>query len=87
MRPTDLAKTNFQFAEISANDAVNNAVGDITARHGKYTDYELNMAKAIRSMCTALGQLSTGLRATYMLLEEVNGKLDRLGRVRPGPTP
>jgi hypothetical protein len=34
-------------------------------------------------MATALGQLSARLRATYMFLEEVNGKLDRLGRGRP----
>jgi hypothetical protein len=82
MRPTELADMNFQTAVRAANDAVN-----IEAAAKGAETYDINMAKAIRSMAVGLGQLSTGLRATYMLLDEVNGKLDRLTRSRPGLAP
>jgi hypothetical protein len=80
MRPTDLAKMNFQAARSSATDAIN-LTGDASVT-GKDT-YEFRMAQTLGMMTFGFEQLATGLRATYMLLEEVNGKLDRLGRGRP----
>ena len=39
----------------------------------------------LKEMAGGLAHLSRGLRATYMLLDQVNSKLDRLNRSPPGP--
>jgi hypothetical protein len=38
----------------------------------------------LQEMATGLAHLSRGLRATYILLEEVKGQLERQSRLPPG---
>jgi hypothetical protein len=68
MRPTDQAHVLFQTASMMAHWTVtdNNA-----------PQYAQNLGAAIRNTADGLDSLATGLRATYMLLEEVKTLLQR----------
>jgi hypothetical protein len=54
---------------------------------GDKDTYEVRMAQAVTSTAYGLNALTTGLRATYILLEEINRKLDRLSRGPSGRAP
>jgi hypothetical protein len=74
-RPTELAEMNFEAAEKEADEAVNFYAAAYNVTQNKFSDprfeADLAMAKAIRSMALAMRQLSVGVRATYILLEDV----------------
>jgi hypothetical protein len=71
MRPTDLAKMHFTGAESEADEAANKLF------ESDPSGFELNMAKSQRSAAAGLSGFVTALRQTYVLLQEVNDKLDR----------
>jgi len=66
-RPTDDAKRMFEFARIHL------------IPEGNETDSDRlkDLSIALSAVCTGLMHLSTGLRATYMLLEQVQADLRR----------
>jgi hypothetical protein len=68
-RPTDSAKANFRLAQ----DAYRRA------GRGDAKDFQLFTSAANLRLCEGLTDLSTGVRATYLLLEEVKGLLERQG--------
>ena len=68
MRPTELAKMNLTSAQISADAAVN-----LAAKAGT-NNYELELAKSMRSLALGMSQLCDGVRATYLLLEQVQSQ-------------
>jgi hypothetical protein len=80
-KPTELAEMNFTGAEKSADEAVNFYAAAYNVTQSKFSDprfeADLAMAKAIRSMALAMKQLSVGVRATYILLEDVKRSLPR----------
>jgi hypothetical protein len=78
-RPTELAIMNFTSAGQAADAAVNLAVSKHdTGKPEAEWHHDLELAKAIRAMALGLTQLSTGLRATYMLLEDVQRSVKQL---------
>jgi len=78
-RPTEAAENLFKGANLAASAAVDWYFTAYTTAGDKFTDprfaADLEMAKAMRSMAFGLQELSIGLRATYILLEEVKRSL------------
>ena len=68
MRPSELAKMNLTMAQISADPALNFA-----AKAGT-DNYEVELAKSMRSLAMGIGQLCDGVRATDLLLEHVQSQ-------------
>ena len=67
-RPTDDAASYFSMAQSRFKKAMSMAAtGGDTA--------EFNLAMGYLDMCTGLSNLNVGLRATYMLLEDVRSML------------
>jgi hypothetical protein len=83
-RPTERAKELFDIADKSASVACNlffkNAPSQNDLKTGHY--YE---SAAIVNLAQGLGNLAAGLRATYMLLEEVKKQLESARTSRPLP--
>lgn len=83
MKPTEMAKSHFDSAARGAGEA-SNVVGrlgvDANGRviqlnkteHGLFL-----LAGAVRQLAKGLEDLTTGVRATYILLDEVNRKLPK----------
>jgi hypothetical protein len=63
-RPTETAESYFSLASTRFKNAV-----DATAKGGNSPEY--NLAMGYLDMCKGLSNLNTGVRATYMLLEEI----------------
>jgi hypothetical protein len=74
-KPTELAEMNFEAALNAAGEAVDFYAKAYNFAQHKFADprfeADLAMAKAIRSMALGMQQLSVGVRATYILLEDV----------------
>ena len=73
-KPTEDAEKFFQSAESNANFAIIR-LGAFPATADQLVQKEL--LQAIWSMAVGLEHLSVGLRATYILLEEVKGLIKR----------
>jgi len=69
-RPTEDAEAYFRMGATRFQSAVSSA-----AKGGDSMEY--NLAMGYLDMCTGLSKLNVGLRATYMLLEEVKTMLQR----------
>ena len=69
MRPTDYAKVHLKSAKQFADRM-------ISAKNEH--EYQMAAGAAVDVFAFALEELSTGLRATYMLLEKVDKRLDQL---------
>ena len=67
-RPTDSAKSSFQIAFMSADQATHDYFAAQNAG-------DVELAKAVRHLADGLNHLSVGLRATYMLLEDIKRSL------------
>jgi hypothetical protein len=75
-RPTDAAIDHFATAIL--------LMRNVTARRGgDVADQE--EARAVEAALRGLQDFARGMRATYILLEEVKGLLKGSGAVRPGP--
>lgn len=75
MRPTELATLLFQTASNSAHSAVLDKAAP---------NYMKNIAHAVQLNADGLQSMATGLRATYILLEEVKGLLQRQNAQQSG---
>jgi len=69
-RPTESAEYEFRMAEQLYAKAVTNAASRVDKETLEQMLANTNMARGMRN-------LAVGLRATYMLLEEVKGLLNR----------
>lgn len=69
-RPTEEAESYFAMGKTRFQTAVS-----MTAKGGDSVEY--NLAMGYLDMCTGLSKLNVGLRATYVLLEEVKTMLQR----------
>ena len=78
-RPTEIAEDAFASAGLAAAEAVNFYAAAYNLTQNKFTDprfeADLGLAKAIVAMSLGLKELSIGVRATYILLEEVKRSL------------
>jgi len=75
-KPTNEAQASFSTARQDAEKAVNFIRSQqILSKIDRSGDVEL--ANAVASMALGLYHLSVGLRATYVLLEEINRKLHK----------
>jgi hypothetical protein len=74
MRPSEIAQMDFESAGADGMEAYKFANGGASDKDS----YEVRMAQAVTSTAYGLNALATGLRATYILLEEINRKLDCL---------
>ncbi len=77
-KPTELAEYNFRNAQSSFTRGILNAGKDLTAA---------DTFAGLQYVCEGLANLAVGVRATYLLLEEVNRKLDQQGIARAGRGP
>ncbi len=78
-RPTDNAKGKFILAWSHAGEA-NRLLGRLPPGSNQLDDKQRGawlLASAVSDMAKGLEHLSSGLRATYLLLEEVNRKLPK----------
>ncbi len=69
-RPTERAKMMFDAAKVTSNMARQFA-------DGSEDMYKTMVADALNGIAQGLCEMATGMRATYMLLEKINNKLDR----------
>ena len=67
-RPTDMAKVRAQSAALFATQAEAKAAPN---------SYENLMASSIVNRCHAINSMAVGMRATYMLLEKIEGQRRR----------
>ena len=67
LRPTDKAKVMFNAAEVTSQMAR-------TFADGSDVMYKTMMADALNGLARGLGDMATGLRATYILLDKMNQK-------------
>ena len=73
MKPTDRAKMHLQTAKDMAYKVqISDKDDSMEFRHP--------LGVCLGGITYALDDMATGMRATYMLLEEINRKLDRPGR-------
>jgi hypothetical protein len=73
--PTESAKAQFDYAA----NAAKTATQYLNKQQASAGDSQLgsyNQAVALAHLAMGLSNLATGLRATYMLLEDVKGQLD-----------
>ena len=78
-RPTDIAKGNFILAWSNAGQA-NRLLGRLPQGSSQLDDTHRGawlLASAVAEIAKGLEHLSSGVRATYALLEEVNRKLPK----------
>ena len=68
MRPTELAENQFWQAQTVAGQVLD----DNTA-----PEYARKLALAIAGLASGLKEMSVGLRATYILIEQKNSQSDR----------
>jgi len=70
---------NLRAAQGAADQAANFYAAAYDAKQQRFIDprfaADMALAQSIRSMATGLTQLSVGLRATYIMLEEVKRSL------------
>lgn len=69
-KPTERAKMMFGAAEVTSQMARIHADGNEVM-------YKTMVADALNGLARGLSDLATGLRATYILLDQVNKKLGR----------
>ncbi len=69
-KPTETAEYNFKSAQSSFTRGILNAGSDLNA---------MDTFAGLQHIADGLVNLAIGLRATYLLLEEVNRKLDQQG--------
>ena len=70
MRPTESAKMHLQMAKDMAYKVqISDTDGSLDFRHP--------LGVSLGSIAFALDDMATGMRATYILLEEIKRKLDR----------
>jgi len=78
-RSTEIAEDAFASAGLAAAEAVNFYAAAYNLTQNKFTDprfeADLGLAKAIVAMSLGLKELSIGVRAIYILLEEVKRSL------------
>jgi hypothetical protein len=74
-RPTEHAKFNFAQAEKWASRA-QTSYGTPGTKSPDQVRADREAMRAIIELATGLSHLSDGLRATYILLEQVKGQLD-----------
>jgi hypothetical protein len=78
--PTQNAEIQFSMARrLFRNGYINRGASQLTP-------FELDTSLGLGSMTEGLGDLAIGLRATYILLSEVNRKLDQLTVARAART-
>jgi hypothetical protein len=81
-KPTDSAKSHFESAERKADRAID-LLGRLSVVNGRVVQLDkreeghFHLASAVRSLAKGLEHLTVGLRATYILLDEVNRKLPK----------
>jgi hypothetical protein len=81
-RPTDSAISHFDSAQRKA-DRAKDLLGQLSVINGRVVQLDkreeghFHLASAVRSMAKGLEHLTVGLRATYILLDEVNQKLPK----------
>jgi hypothetical protein len=68
-----------QWAEHLSKDAMREAQAAIHLT-GSPELYQQNMARALTHLSDAVSSLAVGLRATYILLDKINKRLERSGR-------
>ena len=73
-RPTDKALSNFGRVKTHSRMAHVDGVRDKTSKEGTYQSH---MAISLYELGDGLESLTTGLRATYILLEEVKRLLEQ----------
>jgi len=82
-KPTEDAQRRFEFATHDARVAGDLMGTLLTGKDNKLIQLdnvqrgERQLAYAVAEMCSGLARLSIGLRATYMLLEDVNRRLGK----------
>jgi hypothetical protein len=80
-----MAQHRFDYADRAAAEATQllnmNSSSEADLAHLQMGAY--NLAVAVAHMSKGLSELATGLRATYLLLEEVKTRLDRQGPGAP----
>ncbi len=69
MTPTDYAKVHFE-------GVANTQSSRILATDD--SEFKSGLSGSLGGLGSGLAEMATGLRATYMLLEQVNKKLDQL---------
>ena len=74
MRPTEMAEFMFRISGDSAQRVLNNP-----DQNDKIND----LAAAVRDLAGGLQNMNTGLRATYILLEQVKQQQERARTARP----
>ena len=76
MRPTDRAHQNFLGAKTTSSMAVNES------NSSNLSMYDNLMAQPLGAIVDGLDDMATGMRATYILLEQIKDQLEkqRLGR-------
>ncbi|QQS14244.1 MAG: hypothetical protein IPK81_08770 [Rhodospirillales bacterium] len=75
-KPTEQAEFNFKRAEEAAMSIVNG----LKPKNDPTSTIHYNTSVGITHLARGMGHLAVGLRATYLLLEEVNRKLDAQAR-------
>jgi hypothetical protein len=81
-KPTEMAKSQFDYAAQTATAAAQFLdKSNATAAERQAGDY--NQAAALAHLARGLSELAIGLRATYVLLEEVKSLIERQSRI-PG---
>ena len=73
MTPTDYAKVHLQSAKMFS-DRMSAAKTD--------AEYREAAGSAVQVLAYALEEMSTGMRATYILLDKMDKKLDQMSRTR-----
>jgi len=75
MRPTDRAKYMFSAAEAALSVARSWATTD-----GQKMDYSYLMIDSVSAIAKGMSDMATSIRATYLLLEKVDRRLDQIER-------
>lgn len=75
-KPTEMAKTRFDYANRAAKEAAA-ALDKKSATPADIQQSSYNQAAALAHVARGLGDLAVGVRATYILLEEIKGMLER----------
>jgi hypothetical protein len=71
LKPTDYAKVHLQSAKHFATRV-------LSAKTDQ--EYRAAVGASVDVFAFALEEMATAMRATYILLEQINQKLDKLGR-------
>lgn len=71
-KPTEQAEASFRYAERASMAALNG----VKAKGDEMSVATYNIGTSLVHMARGMTNLAIGLRATYLLLEDVNRKLD-----------